>query len=153
MPKTKHYSVREAVVEDQFEVVLLGREAYEDIINKDLYSYSPKKVAALVERMVESDDFLIIVLEDEYELVGYFFAMISPCFFSVETQALCLSWFIRPEHRGLKNAFSLLKTYEKWGKDKEAKVLNIGEIRHHSPKMWKKLGYKMDEIMYTKEVN
>ena len=65
---------------------------------------------------------------------------------------MCLSWFIRPENRSIRNAFSLLKTYEKWAKDSGAVVINMIDIKDRTGRVFEKLGYTKNETMYVKGV-
>ncbi len=161
MPRTKDYSVEVADVDDIFELTILAKEAYgEDIIDKEHFRFNTKKVGNLFAYTIPSDQFLVLKLTEGEEIVGYFLATISECFFALETQTLCLSWFIRPEHRSVRNAFSLLKTYEKWGKDSGAVVINMIDIRDHhysggrriANTVFERLGYEMNETMYAKGV-
>lgn len=152
MPKTKDYNIRVATLEDVFELTLLAREAYEGLKDKDVYTFSSKKVGELVLNTVGKENYLVLVLMDGEELVGYFFSMIVDCFFALEKQTTCISWFIRPEHRGLRNALSLLKVYEKWGKDNGSVTSNMINVKMGSSKVYEKLGYTLSEETYVKRI-
>ncbi len=152
MPKTEGYSVREATEDDVFDVVLLTREAYETVPEKDYVKFSSKKVIQLVSHAVPHDSFIVLVLENDGEIVGYFFGVIMECYFALESQATCLSWFIRPPHRSVRNAFSLLKQYEKWAIDQKVVSVNMIDIKENSSKVFEKLGYEKTEITFTKRI-
>ena len=153
MPKTKDYKVRIATCDDIFELTLLAREAYKGLPEKDHITFSSKKIGHLLETVMDSDKFLILSLVNGEEIVGYFFGVITDSFFAIETQATCLSLFIRPEHRGLRNALSLLKTYEEWGKKQGAVSVNIINIKMDSPKLYERLGYTMTEATFVKRTS
>lgn len=154
MPRTKDYKVEIGKLDDLFELVLLAREAFkEDIINKKAFTFDTKKVGELVESAIENESFIVLSLRNENDIVGYFFGMVSPCYFARELQTVCLSWFIQPEHRSVKNAFTLLKRYEEWSKEVGAVLINMVNVKVDSPKIFEKLGYTMTEITFVKEVN
>jgi len=153
MPRTEDYSIREATEDDLFELTLLAREAFkEDIINKKVFTFDAKKLGTLVGSAIDNETFLTLVLEKENEIVGYFFGMVSPCYFARESQTVCLSWFIQPEHRSVKNALTLLKKYEEWSKSVGAVLINMVNVKMDSPRIFEKLGYTMTEITFVKEV-
>ncbi len=152
MPRTKDYNIREATEEDIFELTLLAREAFEDLPEKDHVKFNAKKVGTLVETVVGKDPFLVLVLEQDEEPVGYFFGMVVDYYFALESQAICLSWFIRPNHRSVRNALSLLKRYEEWGSGQEVVSVNMVNIKISSPKVFEKLGYQMTETTFVKRI-
>lgn len=154
MPKTKACKIEVATLDDIFELTVLAREAYsEDIIDKESFKFSTKKIGMLLSHTIPSSEFLVLCLRDEKEIVGYFFAAISECFYSLETQTLCLSWFVRPEHRSIRNVFSLLNSYEKWAKESGAVVINMIDVKDRAFKVFEKLGYKISETVYVKGVS
>ncbi len=152
MPRTKDYSIREATEEDIFEVTLLTREAYEDLPEKEHVKFNAKKVMDLAKHVIPTDSFLTLVLENDGEIVGYFFGMVAEYYFALESQAICLSWFIRPQHRSIRNALSLLKRYEKWGEEQGVVSVNMINIKMNSPKVYEKLGYTMTEATFVKRI-
>ena len=152
MPRTKDYSIRVGTLEDIFEMTLLAREAYEGLPDKKYYTFSSKKVGVLLQNTLEKDTFLILVLLRGEEIVGYFFGMVADCFFALEKQATSLSWFIRPEHRSIRNAFSLLKQYEEWAVSKGVVSINMVNLKTSSPKLFEKLGYEITETTLVKRV-
>lgn len=153
MPKTKDCSIRKATLDDVFKLTVLAKEAYDDVINKEVYSFSSEKVENLFYNAIEKDNFLVLALCYKNEIVGYFLAIATDCFFAIELQATCLSWFVRPEHRAVKNAFSLLKKYEDWGREQMVVTINISNLKvGTSEKGFKKLGFTLAEEAYVKRM-
>jgi len=152
MPKTKGYKTEVATLDDIFELTLLAREAYSGLPEKEHITFSSKKIGQLLEATIPNNTFLILALKDGDETVGYFFGMVSDYFFAIETQVSCLSWFIRPEHRSVRNALSMLKMYEEWGKGQGVSSINMINIKMDSPRLYEKLGYKMTETTFVKRV-
>jgi len=153
MPRTKAYEIEVAALDDVFELTILARASYdESVFDKENFKFNTKKVGALIDHTVQSPEFLFLRLSQEEEIVGYFFAAISECFFALEKQTMCLSWYIKPEHRGRDNSLTLLNAYEKWAKEGGAVAINMIDIRNKPNKTFEKLGYRVNETTYVKGV-
>jgi len=150
MQRTKDYNLRLATQEDVLNIVIIAKEAYLEATDTEAYSFDPQKILSLAQNSIEKDDFLVLILEKDGEVVGYFFGMVTECFFAVERQSVNLSWFISKSHRSLKNALSILKVYEDWSKKSGAVVTNMVDIKLNSDKIFKRLGYTLTENTYVK---
>jgi hypothetical protein len=140
MPKTKDCSIRKATLDDVFKLTVLAKEAYDDVINKEVYSFSSEKVENLFYNAIEKDNFLVLALCYKNEIVGYFLAIATDCFFAIELQATCLSWFVRPEHQD-------------WGREQKVVTINISNLKvGTSEKGFKKLGFTLVEEAYVKRM-
>ena len=151
MQRTKDYSLYLPTEDDVFEIVAISREAFaEDFIDKECYTFSSKRLLEIILHSVTDKNRYTVCLKDGDEIVGYFFGALIPCYFAAENQAICVSWFIRPEHRSVKNAFRLLKGFEKWGKEKGASVTNMTSVKHAHNAVYERLGYELTETTFTK---
>jgi hypothetical protein len=152
MPKTKGYSIREATQDDFYNLLIFSKEFHGNSHLKDLLEFSPKKTGELLETAINREDFTVFLLENGKELVGGLICMAADSFFSEDRQSICLAWYIRKEHRSLKNAIGLVNGYEEWSKTKGVKLINIINVKLETPRAFEKLGYKMTEVTFSKEV-
>ena len=152
MPRTKDYSIREATEENFLELVVFAKEFYLNSHIRDVHTFSPKRTGESIENALTREDFGDFVLEYEEEIVGVLFSYCSPSFFSNDTQALCLAWYIRKEHRSLKNATGLVSIYEGWAKRQGACLMSIVNVNPNTPRAFERFGYKMNETIFSKEV-
>lgn len=152
MQRIQNYNERLATKDDLFELTILAKESYNTLDSKDTYTFNYKKVGALLENAVDDDRFLLVVLENDAELAGYFLGMIAESFFALEKQTACLSWFIRREHRSIRNARSLLRAFEKWGADNGSVTSNMTSIKKGQERAFNRLGYILAEEIYIKRI-
>ncbi|MHA2384300.1 MAG: hypothetical protein ACXACT_17130, partial [Candidatus Thorarchaeota archaeon] len=75
MPRTEDCSIRKATLDDVFKLTVLAKEAYDDVIDKEVYSFSSEKVENLFYNAIEKDNFLVLSLCYKNEIVGYFLAI------------------------------------------------------------------------------
>lgn len=152
MPQTEAFKLREANHEDIYELMSFSKEFYDNSHLNKTFSFNYKKTGGLIEEAIDRDDFLVLLMEKDEEIVGVLLAFLSPCFFSDDLQAVCLAWYLKPKHRGLKPSLSLIKAYEDWAIGKNVKLINLINVNMDAPSAFKKLGYDMNEITFTKEV-
>ena len=152
MPRTKDYSIREANEEDFLELIVFAKEFYLNSHLRDVHTFNSKRTGDSLGDALVREDFGVFVLIYEEEIVGVLFSYCSPSFFSDDIQALCLAWYIRKGHRSLKNAISLISIYEEWAKNRGACLINIVNVNLNTPRAFEKFGYKMNEIIFSKEV-
>jgi GNAT superfamily N-acetyltransferase len=152
MPETEDFNVRVAEPEDVYELVQISKEFYESSHVTDKLSFSPKITGSFIELTIESDIYLTVVAEDGNKIVGGLIAALFPTFFSEDTQALCIAWYLDPKYRKLKHSMQLLKIYEEWAKESGAKLSNLANVDMESPKAFTKLGYEMVETVFSKEL-
>jgi hypothetical protein len=151
--KTPDYNISLGEPEDALDFVIIAKEAFnEDIINKNCFTFNSSGLKDLLDAALVDQTFLILKLSKGNEIVGYFFGNVSQCFFAKETQTICLSWFIQPKHRSLRNAMGLLRTYEEWSKQSGASIINMVNVKMDSPKLFERLGYTMTENTFVKEI-
>ena len=152
MPRTKDYSIREATEEDFLDLIIFAKEFYLNSHIQDIHSFSSSKTGNSIKGAIVGEDFGVFILECEDEIVGTFFSFVAGNFFSDDKQALCLAWYIRKGHRSIKNATGLVSFYEEWAKGKGAGMISIVNVNPKTPRAFERLGYKMNEVVFSKEV-
>lgn len=90
------------------------------------------------------------------EIVGVFIGSIVPIFFSKETQAQDLIFYVLPEHRGSRWFIRTLKEFEQWAKDMGAfQVVLYTDTGINPEKLGKLLTtfkYNQTGLCYNKEI-
>lgn len=92
----------------------------------------------------------------EGQMVGLFIGSIVPIFFSKETQAQDLIFYILPEHRGTSWFLRTLLEFEKWAKEQGAfQVVLYTDTGINPEKLGTLLGkykYTQSGVCYNKEI-
>ncbi len=155
MPRTEDFSVRVANEEDVVDLAILGRKFSRESKNAYL-GWSSTKVHNSLLDALSRDDFLVLALETEDEVVGMFIGFIAPCFFSDAEQASEIVWYVSPEHRGSKEAYKMLILFEDWADTKGAACINMVNLdvlnADKVAKMYTKRGYRLAENTFVKEL-
>jgi len=156
MQRTKACNIRKATYDDILDIAYLGKKFAKESQNSGL-GWSQEKVFNSLHDAVQRDDFLILVMEKDDEVIGFFAGLVTPCFFSDAKQAVDLAWFVHKDHRGSREALGMIDMYEEWAKKSGAvfvnmvnlDVLNGDKVR----KMYEKRGYRLVENTFAKELN
>lgn len=154
MPEMEHsLNVREATEEDYMHLLWLGAEAYKETKVVNVYDYNPNKVAELVKSAMESDRFIVLVLEIDGKRKGFLLGFVNPVFFGDEEQATCIAWYIQKGHRGYAPMLALIKAFEEWAAESGAKWVSFSNVKMSARNAFKKVGYFENEVVFTKEIN
>lgn len=98
---------------------------------------------------------VIFGLKEDNELHGMLGAIKSIDAHTGDFIAVELFWFVSEEKRG--EGLKLIKAYEKWALEQKCKRIAIGHLQDLMParleKIYNKLGYKLAEKSYVKEVS
>ena len=155
MPRTKDYSVRTATKEDVIDLAILGKQFVKESQNEFL-GWDSNKVYNSLFDAVQREDFCIFVLCADDEIVGMLIGFVTPCFFSSVLQAVEITWYIAPEHRGSKMAISMIEDYERWAEDRGAICANLMNLEvlkgDKVARFYGRLGYKLVENTFMKEL-
>lgn len=149
-------SYRALQPEDDFQTVL-------DICLEAAHSYTKNPDEQALTEMLwtffEDDPqriFLMALDEENQEIAGIIACISTPNHFMYGNDfCIELVWYVRPEYRNTKAGFKLLKGYEQWAKNIGAKIVAVGcyEDSDRIPQIYEKMGYKLKERVYTKELN
>jgi hypothetical protein len=89
------------------------------------------------------------------EVMGGFFGLITPVFFSSELAARDLAWFVKPSRRGGYAAVLLVADWERWGKEKGVKKFMLGQSTgvdiETTRALYERLGYRVVGFNTVKE--
>lgn len=155
MPKIKDYSIYEATEEDAIDLAILGKQFVKESQN-ELLGWNSTKVHNSLLDAINREDFAVLVLECNSEIVGMLITFVAPCFFSDAIQATEIVWYIDPEHRGSKKAYEMLDLFEEWAGAKGAVCTNLMNLdvlnADKVAKIYYKRGYKLAENTFVKEL-
>ena len=155
MPRTKDYSVREAVEDDVIEFHVLGKMFVRESKNNFL-GWSAIKVHDSLLDAIGREDFCVFALQCDNEIVGMFIGFVAPCFFSDVIQATEIVWYVEPDHRGSRKALEMLDLFEEWAEFKGAVCSNLMNLdvlnADKVAKMYNKRGYRLVENTFVKEL-
>lgn len=156
MPNQDKYDIRQAVKEDLLDVTYMVKRFVKESQNTHL-GWNQDKVYSSLCEMVGRDDFLILLLEHEDDIVGMFIAFAVPCMFSDKLQAVELAWYVLPDHRASRKSLKMIDMYEDWAKERNVALLNMINLDVINPekaaRFYERKGYKLAENTFTKELN
>ncbi len=144
--------------EQLFAAVLVGMEMWEESpvyrgMIKDIDQMFNYAQAALRNK----NTFLRVVLDDNDDCVGFITGYLSQFGYAKESIARDQLIFITPEHRGIGLATLLITEFEKWAKEKGAKLIilssSAGVEYERTAALYNMLGYETVGIMTKKDVS
>jgi len=150
--------IRPPVTGDYEQINSLGRWFQEN----SAYSkcgWSDKKFAVMyMSSLKEDSPYFVRVAEEDGDICGLFFGLITEYFFSEEKIAMDQVVCFHPEKRKNvgKNLVRMFKEFEAWAKSKQAREVCIGVTSGIAgegyPKLIERLGYKQVGTWYKREV-
>ena len=149
--------VREADSNDLHDVIYIGKKFAREAGYSRL-KVDTEKSEQVFWNSLEREDTLLLVLEFEGQVVGVFFAMLAPAFFTNDLVGVELMWYLLPEYRGKvgSEALSMLDRYEIWAKERGATMVNMVNIDMLNGKkvaaIYEKRGYTLRENTFIKEI-
>lgn len=115
--------------------------------------YSVSKTRSLLERVLKSDEGLILVAEREGVLIGLIGGLVAPIPFADVRVAQELAWWVDPKYRPSKDGIKLLEAYEYWAKNivkvNQISVANL--MNEYAPaleRMYTRRGYEKKEEVW-----
>lgn len=98
----------------------------------------------------------VFIAEKGEEAVGCMVTMLCEHYFGKTTQALDLFLYVKPDYRGSRAAYLLIKSFEGWARENKAGILQLGitaEIgTEQVRRFYEKMGYKVTGYVTVKEV-
>jgi hypothetical protein len=156
MPKTTLYNVRDATENDIFEMTALCLQFCKEIGTYKLLGFDSSKMMKSIESIITSDECLALVLTENDRVEGLFLAIVAPALFSQTLLATELVWYVSPEARGNGSSLSMVERFEVWAKENGAVMCSMFNMQSSDPEksaaMYGKLGYKMAEATFMKEI-
>ena len=151
MVKTTPTRIREATEEDVFDILILAKEFSKEAPKS--HKWNKDKTEQFILSAMQNTNMTILVIDVDGEIEGALVGLISELYMSHTVQATELAWFVSKDYRGKPASIRLVKTFEKWAKDKGAMQIGMGDISGISSleKLYTRLGYKIAESVYLKE--
>lgn len=145
-------TIRQATEEDVFDILVLAREFSREA--PITHKWDREKTQNFIESSITSPFCCLFVLEDRGEIVGAIVGLINEMYMSQTTLATELAWFVSKDYRGHKGSILLMKTFEKWAKEKGADYVVMCDISNINvlEKLYTKFGYSKSETTYMKEL-
>ena len=145
--------IRAAIPADIPAVVAMGSRSLVDGPYRDELADKPEVTAALAERLLKSDGARILVCEETEGLVGIFAFVVFPHYFSGETVAGEVMWYVVPEARTGNRALELLWAAERLAKELGAKKMQLTAPTDEIAAMYGHLrGYKKVETAFQRSI-
>ena len=151
MVKTTPTRIREATEEDVFDILILAKEFSKEAPKS--HKWNKDKTEQFILSAMQNTNMTILVIDADGEIEGALVGLISELYMSHTVQATELAWFVTKDYRGKPASIRLVKSFEKWAKDKGAMQIGMGDISGISTleKLYTRLGYKIAESVYLKE--
>lgn len=150
-------SVRPATVEDLDVYLKLAADFCAASPMKGLAEFDPAGMGALLKRLMENTNALVLVAEIDGEMVGITACLLYPLYFSPNYHvAQELWWYLTPEARGNGIGKKLFEAMEAWARSKEAKALFMIALEDERAPMMHKVyvnaGFRPLEKTFIKEL-
>jgi GNAT superfamily N-acetyltransferase len=136
--------IRKAVTADIPEIVALGARMHAESPRLSRLSYSPSKVAELLEVLIQSDTGFVMVAIRNGEMIGAAMAVITEEWWSWDLVANELAVFVEQNSRGALIAARLIAQMDEWAKS-QSRALQTGTTTGVNPErtaqLYEKLGF------------
>lgn len=105
--------------------------------------------------MIEQPSGLVLVMEGgSGKPIGMLVALAHPGITSPALQATELAWWVEPDHRGSREAMTLLSEYEAWARAQGCVSITLSNIHHQKgdavQRIYEHMGYRMLESSFAK---
>ena len=108
--------IRPAEHQDLETLIILGYSMHQESSYRGM-DFDFEKVALLLDRAIDDDDYLFLVSEHNGEVIGGFVGIITKQWFGNDLTATDMALFIHPDHRGSTTALRLIRHYIAWAKE------------------------------------
>jgi len=92
-----------------------------------------RKLADYVARVIRGSDHAVLLHEGPAGIDGIFIGMLVQQFFTFETSAMDVLFYVRPERRGSRAAVRLFRAFKAWAKSSGAKTIQVGTMTGIDP--------------------
>jgi GNAT superfamily N-acetyltransferase len=138
--------IRKATVEDGEVLIRLlcnfaAQSPYTNLV--DYY-----RIGQLAGAFIMDDDKLALLCGDK----GMLLAMTMPFIWGTKPTATEMAWWVEPDHRKSGIGKALIHSFQEWAKDKGCAAITLTGLDSSVSKMYDKLGYKLCEQTYIKEI-
>jgi GNAT superfamily N-acetyltransferase len=146
-------SIREALPSDIARIVELGSRSLIEGPYKDQLADRPDVTTALAQKLVEMGNAKILVSETPDGIVGLFAFIVFAHYYSGETVAGEMIWYVIPEARKSNIALELLWAAERLAHELGAKKMQLTAPTDEIAGMYQKLrGYRKVETAFQRAI-
>jgi GNAT superfamily N-acetyltransferase len=135
-------------------LIELGREMHEESSYSEL-EFDPKRVLETFKWYLEDQSRTAIIAWKGDNPVGLYAGYITKYYFSNDTVANDIAWFVTKKLRGTRVGLRLLDMFEEWALEKGVKEVRIGYSTDINPKafnsLMEKRGYQVVGANYRLE--
>lgn len=144
--------IRKAVEADKVEFAFLAKKFLKE--SKYPFSLDMDKLLESFGAAINNQDFAVLVMEDDGDLVGMLVGGVAQPLFSLDRVATELAWFVLPEHRDSRHSIKLLKAYEDWAEEVNCKFVTMVDIHtlNDLTALYERKGYSLTEKTFVKEI-
>lgn len=149
--------IREATIDDVPELMRMTKNFYDNSHFPEFANYNKDTMIHLLIQMISDEGAMMLVAEGDEGLVGTLAILIYPYYFNHEVfTAQELWWWVDEEVRGSSIGVKLLKESEKLLQEIGVSHFTMMSITSSSAdkvnNMYEKMGYKLTEYSYIKEL-
>jgi GNAT superfamily N-acetyltransferase len=107
-----------------------------------------RKLADYIAKTIRSSDHAVLLHESSAGIDGIYIGMLVQQFFTFETTAMDVLFYVRPERRGSRAAVRLFRAFKAWAKSSGAKAIQVGTMTGIDPARTSKFyrGMGLNEI-------
>ena len=119
-------TVKHAVDTDAVIIAAMGEYAMQESPHYRKFEYNPGKAMDSMIDKIEDDSCLVLTIEDNGQIVGFFIGHEYTLFYSDTKCATDDIFYIMPAWRGGKIAKDVLKVYDDWCRERETEYAHLG---------------------------
>lgn len=107
-----------------------------------------RKLAGYIAKVIRSNDHAVVLHQGPSGIDGIFIGMLVQQFFTFETTAMDVLFYVRPERRGSRAAVRLFRAFKAWARSSGAKAIQVGTMTGIDPSRTAKFyrGMGLNEI-------
>jgi GNAT superfamily N-acetyltransferase len=145
--------IRQVTKETLPEFLSLARQMHEESTSRDL-EFSAEKL----EQLIGSPSTFCVMAYKDQKVIGGMLGFITEHYFSKDKKAVESGLYVVPKHRNGMTGVRLIRTFEDWSKQHEAKHIwigystGIGDINRMKD-FYKALGYDYEGFFCRKKIN
>ena len=105
-------------------------------------------LAGYIAKVIRSNDHAVVLHQGPSGIDGIFIGMLVQQFFTFETTAMDVLFYVRPERRGSRAAVRLFRAFKAWARSSGAKAIQVGTMTGIDPSRTAKFyrGMGLNEI-------
>ncbi len=125
--------VRRATPEDAAVIDTMLRAMAQESPIYRVMPIDDRKLADYIAKAIRSSDHAVLLHESAAGIDGVYIGMLVQQFFTFETTAMDVLFYVRPERRGSRAAVRLFRAFKAWAKASGAKSIQVGTMTGIDP--------------------